>query len=244
MSNAFWLAFGFSLFAAAVNLCGLLLIRRFETWGRANSVLFAAFAAGVLIAASLAQLVPEAMTAAKESAGFWLLGGYLAMYLLGQIMGRGETTSHEERRAVALIPVLGIALHSTIDGVVYSVAFSVDLLTGFVAVFGLILHELPEGIVAYVLLLRGGFSTRPALVLAILAAALTTPLGMLVSYPLVEDLKGVPLGNVLALVAGALIFVGASHLVPHVEHESGRGRLGAFAAGVAVALLALLSHAA
>jgi len=242
VSSSFWLAFGFSLFAAAVNLFGLLIIRRFEGWGRANSVLFAAFAAGVLITASLARLTPEALTAASSFGPFWLLAGYLLMYLLGQLMGRGDVTSHEERRAIALIPVLGIALHSTVDGVVYSAAFNLDALTGFIAVLGLILHELPEGVVAYVLLLRGGFSASRAFVLAALAAAATTPLGMLASYPLIENLEGVPLGRVLAMVAGALIFVAASHLVPHVEHESGRGRLRAFAAGVAVALLVLFSH--
>jgi len=243
LAPPFWLAFGFSLVAAAVSLGGLLAVRRFDAWGRANSVLFAAFAAGVLIAASLVKLVPEAIEAAPAAAPFWLLGGYLFLYALGQIMGRGEATSHEERRAVALIPVLGIALHSTIDGIIYSVAFSVDIFTGVMAVFGLVLHELPEGIVAYILLLRGGFARNRAFLLAFLASAATTPFGMLLSYPLVEDLEGVPLGVVLAAVAGALIYVSASHLVPHIEHESGRGRSRAFAAGLAVALLVILTHA-
>lgn len=242
MSNTFWLAFGFSLLAALINLGGLLAIRHFEDWGRRNSVLFAAFAAGVLLVASLAQMVPEAVAAAPVIAPYLLLAGYLLMYATGQLLGRGEVTSHEERRAVAAIPVLGIALHSTLDGVTYAAAFSVDIFTGVVAVFGLMLHEFPEGIVAYVLLLRGGFRPNAALTLAFLAAAATTPMGLLIAYPFVGGLTGMPLGAVLAGVAGALIYVGASHLIPHVEHEPGRGRRRAFAGGLAIALIVVLSH--
>lgn|GEM_PF-3378465 len=47
------------------------------------------------------------------------------------------------------------------------------------------LHEFPEGIITYLLLLKSGLSERKAMVLAFFAAALTTPpLGMLFSYPL------------------------------------------------------------
>ncbi len=242
MPGSFWLAFAFSLLAATVALAGLAVIRRFEAWGRRNAVLFAAFAAGILIAAAFLHLIPEAMALAPAAGAYFLLAGYLAMVLMGQAIGDAEHTPHEERHAVAIIPLIGIGLHSLVDGVAYSVAFRVDAMTGIIAVMGLLLHEFPEAIIAYVLLLRGGFAPPRALLLAALAAAVTTPLGMLASYPFVAPLAGAPLGDVLAFVAGVLIYVGASHLVPHVEHNPGRGRARAFAAGIALALLVVLLH--
>ena len=242
MPGSFWLAFLFSLLAAAIGLAALLTIRRYESWGRANAVRFAAFAAGILIAAAFLHLIPEAMGLAPAAAAYFLLAGYLAMVLLGQAIGDAEHTPHEERHAVAIIPLIGIALHSTVDGIAYSVAFRVDAMTGVIAVLGLLLHEFPEAIIAYVLLLKGGFAPRHSFLLAALAAAATTPLGMLASYPFVAPLAGAPLGDVLAFVAGVLIYVGASHLVPHVEHNPGPGRSRAFAAGIALALLVVLLH--
>jgi zinc transporter ZupT len=38
-----------------------------------------------------------------------------------------------------------------------------------------VLHEFPEGIITYLLLLKSGLSERKAMVLAFFAAALTTP---------------------------------------------------------------------
>jgi zinc transporter ZupT len=43
------------------------------------------------------------------------------------------------------------------------VTFSVSALTGALAAIGMVLHEFPEGIFTYVLLLQGGFHKRKAL---------------------------------------------------------------------------------
>lgn len=242
MTTTFWLALAFSFGAALINLGGLVVIRRHEVRARAHSILFAAFAAGVLITTALLQLVPEALALGDRKAASFLLGGYLAMMLLGRLSGEPDHTLHETRRAVALLPLVGIALHSLIDGATYAVAFAVDSTTGILAVAGLMLHEFPEGIIAYMLLLRGGFSARAALLLAFAGAAATTPLGMLLSWPFVGALEGALLGNIFALAAGVLLFVGATHLVPHVEHSAARGSSPAFFAGVALSCLVVLLH--
>ncbi|RMD90150.1 MAG: ZIP family metal transporter [Alphaproteobacteria bacterium] len=242
MSEPFALALAFSLLAAAVALAGLAVIHRRLAWGRANATVFAAFAAGILITAALLHLVPEAMTLAPREGPLFLLAGYLAMLFLGQFIGDAEHTPHEERHAVAIIPLVGIGFHSLIDGVAYAVAFSVDRATGLITTLGLLLHEFPEAIIVYVLLLKGGFTPRRAFLLAALASAATTPAGMLGAWPFIAALTGPPLGSLLALVAGILVYVGASHLVPHVEHNPGPKRKAAFAAGIGLAALVILLH--
>ena len=93
-----------------------------------------------------------------------------------------------------MIPLLGIGFHSFLDGFIYSIAFNVDILTGSLATLGMVLHEFPEGIITYLLLLRAGFDGRKALLLAAFAAAATTPLGMAVSYPFVSAVDPQVLG--------------------------------------------------
>jgi zinc and cadmium transporter len=55
----------------------------------------------------------------------------------------------------------------------------------------------------------GVLSERRSFLLAFLAAGLTTPLGTLVSYPFVSQIGTPLLALLLALSAGALIYVGA-----------------------------------
>ncbi|NCC40449.1 MAG: ZIP family metal transporter, partial [Gammaproteobacteria bacterium] len=144
---------------------------------------------------------------------------------------------------IGIVPMLGIGFHSFIDGFVYSIAFTVSILTGYLATLGMVLHEFPEGIITYVLLVRAGFSERKAMLLAFLAAALTTPLGMLVSYPLISAIDQSTLGALLAVSAGALLYVGATHLLPRAEQEPRRFSLVALAGGVLVAVIMVLSKA-
>ena len=78
-------------------------------------------------------------------------------------------------------------------------------------------------------------------ILAFLAAALTTPLGMLMSYPYISRISQPFLGALLAFSAGALVYVGATHLLPQAETENKKYSLFALGAGVLVALIIVIS---
>lgn len=144
--------------------------------------------------------------------------------------------------AIGLVPLLGIGFHSFLDGVVYSITFSASIFTGMLAAIGMVLHEFPEGIITYLLLLRGGGSSRQALWLAFLAAAVSTPLGTLLSYPMISRIDPSLLGALLSVSAGALIYVGATHLLPQAERESAKYSLVALAAGILVAAGIIVSN--
>jgi zinc transporter ZupT len=137
--------------------------------------------------------------------------------------------------------MLGIGFHSFIDGFIYSITFTVSVFTGLLAATGMVLHEFPEGIITYLLLVRAGFNARKSLLLAFLAAALTTPLGMLVSYPYISKINESILGALLAFSAGALLYVGATHLLPQAETEHKKYSLFALGAGILTALTIILS---
>jgi zinc and cadmium transporter len=105
----------------------------------------------------------------------------------------------------------------------------------------MVLHEFPEGIITYLLLLRSGFSERSSWILAFVGASISTPLGMLVSYPFISQIDKPLLGALLSLSAGALVYVGATHLLPQAEKENRNYSLFALGAGILVAVLIVLS---
>lgn len=243
MNSIFETAVAASLLAAAVATTGIIVIRRFESWARANTTYFVCFAAGVLIAVSFLHILPRSF-AMTVHAPEYLFGGYLFVlffnrFLTAYVCDRPATT----RYALGLVPLAGIAFHSFVDGIVYSVSFSVGTLTGGLVALGMVLHEFPEGVVTYALLIRGGFSERQAFRMAFFAAALTTPVGTLLSFPLISRIDRSMLGALLALSAGALLYVGATHLLPQAEHEPRRFSLLALGAGIAVAVGVVMAAA-
>ncbi|MFZ7111909.1 MAG: ZIP family metal transporter, partial [Desulfatiglandales bacterium] len=171
MGNTFWTAFGASLLAAGVTSIGIYVIRRFERWGRNNSIYFVCFAAGVLISVSFLHIIPKAFSM-NTHAPMYLFAGYLSLHLFNRFINAFVCDkSSDEQYAIGLIPMVGIAFHSFIDGFIYSITFTVSVFTGLLAATGMVLHEFPEGIITYLLLLRAGFSEKWSFLLAFLAAA-------------------------------------------------------------------------
>jgi ZIP family zinc transporter len=170
--------------AASVTSLGIYAIRRFADWGHRNTAYFMCFAAGVLIAASFLHIIPKSLSL-NAHASAWLLTDFLGMHVFNRFLTAFVCEKDPGRKdyAIGVLPMLGIGFHSFIDGVIYSIVFSVSIRTGYLATIGMVLHEFPEGIVTYLLLVRAGFAPRRSMVMAFVAAAATTPLGMLASYP-------------------------------------------------------------
>lgn len=241
MENTFWTAFAASLLAALVTSIGICVIRRFEKWGRNNSIYFVCFAAGVLISVSFLHIIPKAFSM-NPHAPYYLFAGYLSLHLFNRFINAFVCDkSSDEHYALGLIPMFGIGFHSFIDGFIYSITFTVSVFTGLLAAAGMVLHEFPEGIITYLLLIRAGFSKKSSFLLAFLAAAITTPMGMLVSYPYIRQIDNPFLGALLAFSAGALVYVGATHLLPQAETEEKKYSLLALGAGIIVAFVIILS---
>lgn len=231
-----------SFLACAVTTIGIWMISRYQEWGTKHSVYFISFAAGVLISVSFVHIIPESLEM-HEMAPAFLLVGFLAIYLSNRLLDLYVCHGLQSAdRTAGIAPVLAIGFHSFVDGVIYSVTFKVSLFTGALAAVGMVLHEFPEGIVTFLLLERSGFSRKKSAMGAFVAAALSTPLGALVSYPFIKDITRPVLGVLLATSAGALIYVGASHLLPAVEKENKKYSVLALAVGVVVALIIMISE--
>lgn len=244
MENTFWTALATSSLAAIVTSVGIYTVRKYTDWGQRNITYFMCFAAGVLISASFLHIIPKSL-AMNPNAAPYLLVGFFGLHLFNRFFTAFvcQKNPEKEQYGIGLVPMIGIGFHSFIDGFIYSIAFTVSIFTGVLATAGMVLHEFPEGIITYLLLVKGGFSERKAMTLAFFAAALSTPLGMLISYPLISDIDEQMLGALLSVSAGALIYVGATHLLPRAEQEHKKYSFVALAGGVLVAIIIVLSKA-
>jgi zinc and cadmium transporter len=230
-----------SSLACAITTAGILVIGRYEKWGKENAVYFMSFAAGVLIAVSFIHIIPRSIEI-SASAPVYLLAGFLALYIFNRFLSSYICHAYEcPDLTLGIIPMLGIGLHSFLDGIIYSVTFNVSIFTGALAAVGMVLHEFPEGIVTFLLLERGGMSKQKSAWYAFLTAAVSTPLGTLISFPLIEKIERSTLGVLLAFSAGALVYVGATHLLPAVERENKRFSIVSLVAGILVAVVIALS---
>ena len=230
-----------SMLACLVTTIGIYIIAKHERWGSQNTVYFMSFAAGVLISVSFIHIIPKSFSM-NQAAPIYLLVGYMGLYLFNRFVTAFVCNERDcTDLSIGIIPMLGIGLHSFIDGIIYSITFNVSIFTGALAAIGMVLHEFPEGIVTFLLLKRAGFSQKKSALYAFLAAAISTPLGTLVSFSFINQIDQATLGALLAVSAGALVYVGASHLLPAVEKENRKYTLFSLGAGILIAVFIVLS---
>lgn len=231
-----WIAI-FALSAMVVNSVGIWFVYQNKVWAERYKEYFMCFAAGVLIASPLIMAFPQAL--AKNSyAGLAALGGFLFMFVINKLI---IYKTNQAALAFGITAIVGIGIHSFIDGIIYSVTFSSSISMGLVAGIGLVIHEFAEGIITFTALIKGGSNHKKAAFYAFLVASLTTPVGAFVAYPFVNNLNSSVLGLTLGAVSGVLIYLSASHLLPEAKKNEKKHSYITFALGIGLALFIMYS---
>lgn len=237
MKEIGWIAI-FALGAMVVNTIGILVIYKNKEWALKAKEYFMCFAAGVLVTSPLVMAFPEALSA-NPNAGLAALVGFMFMYFSNKLI---KFRTQQKELAFGITALEGIFIHSLLDGAIYAVTFSISALTGILVGIGLVIHEFAEGVITFSVLIKSGVESKKSAFYAFLVAALTTPIGAFVAYPFISKISANALGLALGFVAGVLIYVSASHLLPEArEYEKKHSTL-SFLAGIGLVLIIMLTQ--
>jgi ZIP family zinc transporter/zinc and cadmium transporter len=163
-------------------------------------------------------IFPEAIARGGEQAAVVALLGYLMVHLTQHTLAPhfhfGEET-HEVSEVVSRSALVGLLLHTFVDGVAIASGFLVSGALGTLVFLAIFLHKLPEGLAISSLFLAAGAS-RGAALRAAVALGAATVLGVL----LTEWVSALATFG-LALSAGVTLYVAASNLVPEFQAKPG-----------------------
>jgi ZIP family zinc transporter/zinc and cadmium transporter len=221
----------YALMAAAANVAGALAVTSRARWSVRALDTMVAFSAGFMVSVALLELVPEALDRGGRSAAGAMLIAYLLVHLTQHTLAPhfhfGEET-HEVTRMVGASALVGLLLHTFVDGVAIASATMVSAPLGFLVFTAILLHKLPEGLAISSLFLAAGAARRTAL-----GAAAALGLATIAGVALTEEL-GVLAEYGLALSAGVTLYVAASNLVPEFQRRGGWRLAAAFFGGCAI----------
>jgi ZIP family zinc transporter/zinc and cadmium transporter len=211
-------ALAFGLLAAAANVLGAAAVTWRRRWSDRTLEAMVAFSAGFMIAVVLGDVLPEAFARGGRHAALTATLGFLLVHLTQHTFARhfhfGEET-HDVSPMVSASALVGLLLHTFIDGVAIASGFAVDRTVGVLVATAILLHKFPEGLAISSLFLAAGQPRARALGAAALLGAATI-VGLLVSRATQLD------GTVgLALSGGVTLYVAASNLVPEFQSKPG-----------------------
>jgi len=195
----------------------------FKTEMSKRQVLYlVSFSVGGLLGGAFFHLVPEAIEINGEvlRVSTWLLVGVFTSYILEMVLKWRHChipTSDEHPHSFAYVNLVGDGIHNMIDGIIIGGAYLTSMSLGVATTIAVCLHEIPQEIGDFGVLLYAGMTRRRALLLN-LASALTAVLGVVVALTLsayVENLVSL----LLPFAAGNFIYIAGSDLVPELQDE-------------------------
>lgn len=235
----------FSFVIALIAGLGFFLAARGAASGIGRSLVLQRFsmviAAGILLGVAFADLIPEALAMTSTTRfAFGVAGGFLLLYMVESLSG-GHTHHHEPHEhghghahghgssvadepcvpTHALLPfLLGLGFHNFADGLIVGIGGTSSDTAASAVAFGILVHQLPVGLSFAAVLHADGRDGR-ALVRSALLVAAMIPLGTLAIIALPDPSQST-LGMLLAIAAGALLYVSTGHLLPEAHSEDRR----------------------
>jgi zinc and cadmium transporter len=144
--------------------------------------------------------------------------------------------------AFAYTNLIGDALHNFLDGVIIAGSYLVSVPVGMATTLAVMLHEIPQEIGDFSVLIHGGFTRQKALWLNFLTA-LSAVVGAALTLVLAERIEGL-VSWLLPLAAGGFIYIASADLIPELHKDAttkrSLGQILAFIIGIGVMASLLL----
>ncbi len=232
MTTDFFSIIGLTFATSVLGLAGGF----FLLWREASTKrwvhLFVSFGAGGMIGATFLELLPEAIekgSDANQTLMFMLLGIVVFFMIEKSLVWHhhshthdtGEDTHHPSHllgRTVRPLIIAGDALHNLLDGAVIAVAFLVSPHLGVITALAVFIHEIPQEIGDFSILIHSGMR-RGTVALWNILGALVSPLGAIIAFVASERFQGIEV-PLLAFAAGNFIYIALADLLPSMQHQT------------------------
>ena len=183
------------------------------------------FAAGALIGDAFIHLLPEIV---KEvgftlTVSLWVLVGMVSMFILEKFVHWHHChhhghENHSNIKPFAIMNLVGDGVHNFIDGLIIGASYLISIPVGIATTVAVALHEIPQEIGDFGVLIHGGFSRAKALLFNFLSALMAV-LGVIIALTSSIYIPGIE-KILVPLAAGQFIYISAADLIPELHKET------------------------
>ncbi len=237
-----------ALGVGGATVIGALIGFAFKKISHRFSDIVLAFAAGVMLAASVLGLIlPSLEYGGKYSIVITVIGIFAGAFCLNlidklvphlhKIIGADIEEHNNANLSKVLLFVMAIAIHNLPEGIAAGVGFgSGDTTQAFIIAGGIALQNIPEGMVIIGPMLASGVSPRKTFIYAMLTGIVEVA-GTLIGYFAVTISSAI-LPFALSFAGGTMLYVISDEMIPETHaHGSERGATYSLLVGFCVMLI-------
>ncbi|MBI2108721.1 MAG: ZIP family metal transporter [Parcubacteria group bacterium] len=217
-----------------ISLVGVLALSINESALRKWILVLVSLAVGALFGDAIIHLLPEAFakSANPTLTSLLVIGGILLFFVLekflhwhhqhGHELNEKECTddeicnkNEEHIHPIGYLIIVSDGFHNFIDGIIIAASYFISIEVGIATTIAIILHEIPQEIGDFGVLLHAGFSKTKALAVNFLSA-LFAVLGVLLVF-LIGVSAEIIAAIIIPLAAGGFLYIAGSDLVPELH---------------------------
>lgn len=228
------------LIVSAASIGGILLLSLKQTLLQRILTLLMAVAAGTFFGDAFIHLLPESAEGGfGVTVSLAVLTGITVFFIVEKYIHWHHCHKLDEGSHVhhfAIMNLLGDAVHNMIDGLVIGASYLISIPVGIATTIAVFIHEIPQEVSDFAILMHGGFSKGKALFYNFLVA-LGAVLGVVIA--LVIGAQSEKIAHLMIpFAAGAFIYIGGADLIPELQKETSLKKsliqLLAFIVGIAI----------
>lgn len=222
-----------TLAVGIISLVGILLIYDQQSKKFIKTVI--ALAAGALLGAVFFGVLPELFSSHHDEHGFSIptlsiviLAAIIFFFLVEKYFHwhhcQCDDPHHQhQKKPIGYINLIGDGLHNFVDGILIATSFIINPSLGVVTTVVIALHEIPQEIADFGVLIYSGFSKTKALWWNF-GSAMTAVLGGILAYYLGMAVERV-IPIFLSIAAGAFLYLAMSDIIPELHHETNQKQI-------------------
>jgi len=210
------------LLVSCISLIGLFTLSLKEEKLKKILLYLVSFSVGGLLGDAFIHILPEAIELNnKLSLAFYILFGIIISFVVEKFVQWRHChipTSRQHPHPFALMNLIGDSVHNFIDGLIIGASYLTSLQVGVATTIAVILHEIPQEIGDFGVLIHGGFKRRKAIFLNFVTA-LTAVLGTMISLIIGSYVINLN-GFLMPFAIGSFVYIASSDLIPELHKET------------------------
>lgn len=213
-------AFGSVVVVSLISLIGVFSLSMNENILKKYINFFISLAIGALLGDAFIHIIPEAYSSniGANLASILVIGGILLFFIIEKFIHwhhHGEDKDVDHIHPVGKLVLFTDGFHNLIDGAIIGASFLISIPVGLATTLAVILHEIPQEIGDFAVLIHAGYTKRRALLLNFISA-LTSILGLIIFLIFGNILPNIAIW-IIPIAAGGFIYIAIADLIPELH---------------------------
>lgn len=204
-----------TVFVSLLSLIGIFFLQVKEDVLKRLTVFLVSLASGSLIGVAFFHLIPESLENSPNTFFYVVLGIVIFFILEKFLYWRHCHNKVCDVHTFTYLNLIGDSIHNFLDGIIIAGSFLTSLPLGFTTTLAVALHEFPQELGDFGILIYGGMRIKKAILYNLLSA-ISAIVGGVLAYIFISEIEFIKV-YLISFAGGGFLYIALVDLIPELK---------------------------